>query len=181
MIGIYEYCGIQRCGKSTLMMCDLVCKLLKEYRPEQVHSNFDIEIEGVNCYRENQVLLDKILEMKDKEIRGQVILFDECGQELRARGYMDKRQQKVVSFAWQMPKMGIVLMYCSNPGNSADIILRDATWYTIMPKYHRGITRADDYMEASVIYNYERKIQSGIVVSGFQKVQELFKTLQPIK
>lgn len=180
MIGIYEYCGIQRCGKSTLMLCDLL-RLLDEYRPDQVHSNFDIFIEGVHCYQENDLLLEAILRMKRDSVRDQVILFDECGQELRARAYMDKRQTEVVNFAWQMPKMGIVLLYCSNPGNSADIILRDATWYTIMPKYHKGLTRVDDYIEVSVIFNYERRIMEGLTIHGFQQAQELFKTLQPIK
>lgn len=180
MIGIYEYCGIQRCGKSTLMICDLL-RLLDSYEARAVHSNFDIFIDGVNCYAENELLIEAILRMKRDGIRNQVILFDECGQELRARSYIDKRQTEVVNFAWQMPKMGIVLLYCSNPGNSADIILRDATWFTIMPKYHKGTRREEDFIEASVIYNYERRVQTGIRITGFQKAQELYKTLQPIK
>lgn len=181
MIGIYEYCGIQRCGKSTLMMCDTVCKLLSDgYEPEEINSNFMIKIPGVKCYGENRLLIEEVLRWKREKVRHKVILFDECGQELRARSYMDKVQTEFVNFAWQMPKMDIVMMYCSNPGNSADIILRDATWFTIMPKYHKGLEHKDDFIEVTVIYNYERRIESGLVVSGFQGVQNLFDTYQPI-
>ena len=180
MIGVYEYCGIQRCGKSTVMMCDLVSKILPAgYRTQDIHANFSIKIPGVHCMH-NDELIQKILAMKRTKVRNQVIMFDECGQELRARGYMDKVQTEVVGFTWQMPKMGWLFMYCSNVGNSADIILRDATWYTIMPRYYHGTTRLDDAIELSVIHNYDARITRGIWVRGFQGVQDLFDSYEPI-
>ena len=180
MIGVYEYSGIQRCGKSTLMMCDLVNKLLPEYSASDVYANFTIKIEGVHCM-ENVELIDEIMRMKRDKVRHKVIMFDEAGQELKARGYTDKQQTEVVSFAWQMPKRSIVLMYCSNIGNSADIILRDATWQTILPRYFRGAVREDDYILADIIFNYDMRISRWNKISGFQKVQDLFDSLEAIE
>jgi len=151
--GVIEYCSIQRQGKSTLMVRDIV-KLLPYYSPDDVYVNFPLYIEGVHCM-ENEELIEAMFKMKKDKVRRKIIGFDEVGQELKARQSWNQRQTDCVSFAWQMPKMGIVLMYCSNPGNSADIILRDATWKTIMPRYHKGETREEDYITADVIFDYE--------------------------
>lgn len=180
-VGPTEYCAPQREGKSTMMMCDYVCKILPwGYKPEDTFSNFFIDIEGVNCLN-NEAMIKRILKAKYSDERNKVFLFDEVGQELTARGFRDAVQTEVVSFAWQMPKMGHILLWCSNPGNSGDVILRDATWYTVMTKYHKGMQRRDDFIEASVIFNYELKIQTGLIVTGFQDIQDLFDSLQPIR
>lgn len=180
-IGPTEYCAPQRQGKSTLMMCDYVCKLLPMgYKAEDTFANFLVKIAGVTCL-DNEAMIKRILKAKYEDERNKVFMFDEVGQELKARGYMDKVQTEVVSFAWQMPKMGHVFLICTNPGNSADIILRDATWYVVMPKYHFGMTRKDDFIEAAVIFNYELKVQTGLIISGFQEIQDLFDTYQAIR
>lgn len=179
MIGIYEYCGIQRCGKSTLMMADYITKLYPEYSANDTYANFTVNIDGVHCM-ENEQLIDTILQMKADKVRHKVIMFDEVGQELKARGYMDKTQTDLVTFCWQMPKMDIILMYCSNVGNSADIILRLATWQTIMPTYIKGETHQDDYIDAAVIFNYDCRIMTGIQVYNVWTVHSLFDSLQPI-
>jgi hypothetical protein len=182
MIGLYEYCGIQRCGKSTLMMSDWLSKILTAgYRPQDTWANFAIFVDGVHCLT-NENMIDQILRMKRDHVRNQVLLFDEVGQELKARGFGDKIQTEIVNFAWQMPKRGIILSYCSNVGNSADIILRLATWLTIMPRYFypdRG-NRFTDYILFDVIYDYDVQIDEGYKVTGFQKAQELFDSWQPI-
>lgn len=180
VVGVYEYCGKQRCGKSTLMMCDFVCKIMPYIRIEDVVSNFKIFIRGIKCL-DNEGVIEEILRIKRDRERNKLIMFDEVGQELKARGYTDKVQTEIVNFAWQMPKRGIVLMYCSNPGNSADIILRKATWQTIMPRYVEGGSREEDYMMVDIIHNYDGEITSGIKVTGFQGVQNLFDSWQPIE
>lgn len=180
MLGIYEYCGRQRCGKSTLMMCDLVSKVLGEFAPEDVYSNFRIKIDGVHCMC-NAELISAVLGMKAEKVRHKVVMFDEVGQELKARSYTDKRQTEFVNFCWQMPKRDILLMYCSNPGNSADVIMRDATWQTVLPVYHEGLKREDDYIEASVIFNYDLRMMRGVRVYGVASVQELFDSFEPIE
>ena len=181
MMGIYEYSGIQRCGKSTLMMRDLVEKILPAgYRSEDVYANFRIFLEGVHCLS-NEAMVEAILRLKRDRARDKVLLFDEVGQELKARSYGDKLQTEVVSFAWQMPKRGILLLYCSNVGNSADIILRDATWVTVMPRYVHGVTRDEDYIKASVIFNYDCRVMRGVKVTGVARYQELFDSWEPIE
>lgn len=179
-IGTYEYCGIQRCGKSTMMVKDLVCKLLNQFAPQDIYTNFRIFIPGVNCM-ETMALVQAVFKMKADKLRHKVIIFDEAGQFLLARGYKDKDQTDFVSFAWQMPKRDIVMLYASNIGNSADVILRDATWLTIMPKYHHAPNRADDHIESAIIYNYDCVIAKNIITRGISPIQDLFDTFEPIE
>lgn len=179
-IGLYEYCGIQRCGKSTMMVKDLVVKLLGQYDPSDVFANFRIFIDGVNCM-ETEALVQAVFRMKKDKLRHKIIMFDEAGQFLLARGYKNDEQTKFVSFAWQMPKRDIIMLYASNIGNSADVILRDATWLTVMPQYHAGQTREDDYIQSAIIYNYDCRIARGIITRGISKIQELFDSFEPIE
>lgn len=180
--GLYEYCGKQRSGKSTLMVRDCVKKLVAvgPWKMSDVYCNFTVFHPEVHCL-ENKALLRTIMEFKAKDVRDKIIMLDEAGQELKARGYMDKEQTEVVSFCWQMPKMNIVLLWCSNPGNSGDVILRDATGHTVMPQYHEGRTRAEDYITAHIIDNYGCTIQSGIYIPDIHEYQEMFDTLEPVR
>jgi hypothetical protein len=175
---VQEYCAAQREGKSTMLVRDLVTKLLPAYRPEDVYSNFRIFIPGIN-HLENKDLIEAVFEIKKKKYRHKIICFDEVGQELRARESMNKTQIEFVTFAWQMPKRDISLLYCSNPGNSADIILRLATRQTIMPKYIHGIRRELDAIRAWVIFNYELKIAE-FTVWNLVPFQNLFDSFAPI-
>jgi len=175
---VQEYCAPQREGKSTLLVRDVVCKVLPLYRPEDIYSNFPIFIPGINVL-ENKDLIEAVFEAKKKKVRHKVFCFDEVGQELRARDSMNKIQTEFVTFAWQMPKRDITLLYCSNPGNSADIILRLATRQTIVPKYHHGVTRDEDYMTVGVIYNYELWI-AWWTIWNLIPFQALFDSEQPI-
>lgn len=182
--GTYEYCGPPRCGKSTLMMRDLTCKLMSAYAPEDVYANFNIKIPGVHCL-ENKDLIEAVFQIKRNKERHKVILFDEVGQELKARESMNKVQTEYVSFAWQMPKRDIIQLYCSNPGNSADIILRLATCQTIVPSYHKEFINGmraweEDWIEAGIIYNYELWVASW-TIWNFWWVQTLFDTKEPIE
>lgn len=178
--GCYEYCAPPRTGKSTLMVRD-ICKLIANYnfQPVDVWANFPIFIEGIHCL-ENKDLIQAMLEMKARKERHKIIAFDEAGQELRARESMNKTQIEVVTSAWQFPKRDIILLYGSNPGNSADIILRLATFQTIMPQYIKGPTWKEDRMRVTVLYNYEMRAEQW-EVCNFWIFQTLFNTLAPIQ
>lgn len=177
--GIYEYCGIQRCGKSTKMMYDLVVKLGKHFKPEDCISNFMIFIEGIEVYN-NEDLLQRIVDMKNRKETHKVVLYDECGQSLMARGYKKEIQTEIVSFAWQFPKRDLIWLYGSNIGNSTDIILRDATWVSVMPHYFSGETRDKDYIISDIIFNYDARVIRGVVTHGVCVVQEYYDTEEPI-
>ena len=176
--GIIEYCAIQRQGKSTLAVRDMVI-LLPNYSPDDVYANFPIYIDGVHCL-ENLELIEAVFKIFKDKLRRKIIIFDEVGQELKARQSWDKVQTEFVNNAWQMPKRGIVLLYCSNPGNSADIILRDATWKTVMPRYHKGDTWGEDYITADVIFNYELWIAHW-TIEHIWPFQLLFDSWEPIE
>jgi hypothetical protein len=181
LMGIYEYCGIQRCGKTTLMIRDLIEKILtRNFEPTDIYANFRIFIDGVNCLS-TEALIEAIFKMKRDKERHKVLLFDEIGQFLAAREHMNKEQTKLVNFAWQMPKRDIILCYASNVGNSADVILRNATWITVVPRYFFGQTREEDYIKASVIFNYDCRVMRGIIIPGVAKYQAKFDSFEPIE
>lgn len=179
--GVYEYCGIQRCGKSTMMVKDMVTRLIPVgYMPDDIFANYRIFIPGVHCLSTEQ-LIAEVFNMKELKVRHKVISFDEVGQFMLAREYKSKEQTGFVSFAWQMPKRDIVMQYASNVGNSADLILRDATWVTVLPKYFVGASRELDYIESWVSFNYDCRVVMGIVTPGVAQYQALFDSYEPIE
>lgn len=180
IFGIYEYCGIQRCGKSTKMVFDLLTQASKFYGPDDVWANFTVKVDGVHVL-ETEDLIQRVFDMKRKGEVKKVILFDECGQFLIARDYRNKEQGDFVRFAWQMPKRGILFQYGSNMGNSADVILRDATWQTIMPRYFHGKVRAEDFIVSRIICNYDMRYVDGVVMPRPDIVQRYFNSREPIE
>jgi hypothetical protein len=178
--GLYEYCAAQRQGKNTLMQRDLMEKILLLYRPDQIWANYHIYIEGIHCL-ETDALINKAFELKEKEIRDQVFLFDESGQFLIARHSFNKTQTKFVLMSWQMPKMGWLLLYADNPGNSADAILRLATTVTILPRYYHGAQRMEDYIIADIIWDQDCLIERGRQLGGVAFYQRFFNTREPVK
>ena len=190
MLSPVEYCAPQRQGKSTLMVRDMI-KLLPHYRPEDVYANFMIYIPGIHCL-ENKDLIEALFQVKRNKERHKIFLFDEVGQELRARESMNRVQTEAVTFAWQMPKRDITMLYCSNPGNSADIILRLATAQTVIPHYHKVLSpnlpdaerilevRRDDFIKAGVIFNWDRK-GAWWLIKNIAPYGELFDTFAPIQ
>lgn len=190
MLSPVEYCAPQRQAKSTLMVRDMI-SLLPHYRPEDVYANFRIFIPGINCL-ENKDLIEAIFELKRNKARHKIICFDEVSQELRARDSMNRKQTELVTFAWQMPKRDITMLFCDNPGNSADVILRLAAAQTIVTRYHKVQRpdlpdalrtldiRKDDYITAGVINNWDMKT-GRMKFTNIAPIQELFDSFEPIQ
>lgn len=177
--GIYEYSGIQRCGKSTKLVDDAI-RIIEENKPNRIISNFNVKIEGVEKYS-NEAMLKEILKIKKEKQRNIVILFDELSQVLTGRGYNKEEQTTIASFLWQMPKRFIVLLYTSNVGKSVDKIIRDATWFTIMPRYIEGENREGCILDCDVIANYDIWHEEGHEVVNVEYVQEIFNTWEEIE
>lgn len=178
IIGIYEYCGVQRCGKSTMLVADLL-RIQDEHPSFPVYCNFECYIPGVKILS-NDDMVDNILRIKRDKVRNVIILFDELSQVLSGRGYSNKVQTEVASFLWQMPKRGIILLYTSNIGKSVDLIIRDATWFTIMPNYKPGLTREGDWIEFFIIDNYGLRMSRG-ELHNIIDLQGLFDSFAPIE
>lgn len=184
--GTYEYCAIQRKGKTTLMVGDLV-KLLDpagpwRYRPDHVYANFPIFLDGVNCMN-NAQMLETIDKAKRDRWRECVFLLDECSQPplFYARNTSDKLQTSRVTFIWQVPKRGHCWLVSDNVGLSMDIQMRDGTWFTIMPmKYYEGETRSMDYIEYRVIAGYEMWYQDWILHRP-DLIQSLFDSYHEVE
>ena len=178
--GVYEYWQIQREGKTTLMVRDML--RLKEFYGvdwTRFHCNFRVFIDGVNCYS-SQGLLERMVRAMDTKERDLVFCFDELGQFLGARNYADRFQTKIANDLWQFPKRDLVFLYSDNVGLSADKTIRLATWESIFPKYVHGQTREEDYIVASVIKNYMNMTVTGIVIPYVYLFQNLFDTREPI-
>lgn len=190
--GIYEYSGIQRIGKSTLMVADLTIKVINPlegfgYEPDDVFLNFPLYIDGVHCV-DNEGMVKILKQARDEKWRNKVFVVDECSQPplFYARNTKDKLQTELVTSLWQMPKLGCTFLYSSNIGNSVDIQQRDATWFTIMPmKYAKGYDnngrrdRRMDYIDFRVIAGYELWTSDETFYQP-AAVQELFDSFAPI-
>lgn len=160
---VFEYCGIQRTGKTTLMVADDMNKLLNpyfgyDYVPDELHCNFWLDIDGVHCW-DNEQMKQVLLIAKREKWQHKIFAVDECSQPplFYARNTADKLQTELVTSIWQMPKQGHTFQYTSNVGNSVDVQQRDATWYTIMPvKYHHfPENREREYIVFRVIAGYD--------------------------
>lgn len=162
MDGIYEYCGTQRKGKSTLMVADLMNKILNpafgySYVPDEIFANFNIFISGVHCLN-NEKMLEILTRAKRENWQHKVYMIDECSQPplFYARNSMDKLQTELVTSLWQMPKKGCICQYTSNVGNSVDVQMRDATHITIMPyRYNSNPVRELESIDYRVIHGYD--------------------------
>lgn len=178
--GIYEYWQIQREGKTTLMMRDMLrLNTFHGFEWPRFHTNFRVYIPGVNSYHSRDLLQRIAQAIRDKETH-LVFVFDELGQFLGARTYMQEFQTEIANDLWQFPKRDLIFMYSDNIGLSADKVIRLATWESIMPHYYHGPTREEDYIVADVIKNYQREIVRGIVIPYVWLYQRLFNTREPI-
>lgn len=178
--GTTEYTGIQRCGKTTMMVHDYVDKLMWYYEPCDVYANFRIYIDGINCM-DTQALVGEMLRIKREKIRHKLFLFDETGQFWIARRWNKDEQIEAVNFVWQMPKRDIMLSVCTNVGNSADVIIRDGMWITVMCDFVRAERREDDYIDFAVSWNYDAVYEDGWILPAVWRYQELFDTNEPIE
>lgn len=184
--GCFEYTQIQRAGKTTLMMCDLATKIMIDHEPDDIYANFQIFVEGVNC-GDSEWIKEQIMRVKTDKLRHKVFIIDEMGQVLPARGYTDKRQSELCAFIWQMPKRDLILMGSDNVGNSADIILRDGMWQTILPRHHKGIDEngnrdiTKDWINVDVIFNYDNRVMRNIAVRNVYSVYPYFDTDEPVE
>lgn len=184
---VVEYSGIQRTGKTTMMMADVINKCLNPdfgygFEKQDCHFNFWVDINGVNCH-DNEEFLWVLKQVREKGWRRKVLCMDEASQPplMYARGYGDKEQTKNATHVWQMPKKENLWLWTSNIGNSGDVQLRDGTWLCIMPVYyHHGLNRADDYIDYRVIHAYEQWDYYETLYYP-APIQDFFDTRRPIK
>lgn len=162
MDNIYEYCGVQRTGKTTLMVADIMNKVLNpaimSYVPSEVYCNYYLDIDGVNVV-DNEKMLWVLTKARLEGWQHKVFSVDECSQPplFYARNTRDKVQTDLVTSIWQMPKKFCIMQYSSNIGNSVDVQQRDATATVIMPlRYNRNEKRELETIDYRVMNQYER-------------------------
>ena len=184
--GIYEYFGLQRVSyKTTLMTADALIKgcgynlekgLFSDdprlYKPSDIVVNYPIFIPGVKALNNKQWFYE-VSRIKREHSRHKLIIGDELNSILLARGSKDMTQSEFCVYVWQMPKMDNMLLYTNNQITGVDVIIRDATWATIMPLGH------DNHIDYSVIHNYGLTVDRGLRFNGVHKIQELFDSYAP--
>lgn len=176
--GIYEYSGIQRCGKSTKMVDDAI-KVMLENKCRRVVANFTLDIPDVECY-EMLEFMEVWWQIIEEEQTNVLMLGDELSQFLASRNYGDKKQTKLVNSLWQFPKRKIVLLYTSNIGKSVDIIVDRATWQTILPVYIDVGDWKENYIRYDVADRLELWLDEGLEMVNPYVVQSLFDTEEPV-
>lgn len=178
--GVYEYWGIQRVGKSTVMVRDMLrlCSF-NGFSFDDVYANFGVFLPGVHC-GSSDWLMREMCRIFDERLRHKIFMFDELGQFLGARNYKDKYQTKLANDLWQYPKRDLIFMYSDNVGNSADIVIRLATWETICPQFFEGDSREGDYIVCDIIKNYMGEVVKGVVIPEVWLFQRLFNTRDPV-
>lgn len=177
---IVDYSGIQRCGKSTMLVKDLF--QLKLAMPERkTYVNFALEMPDCLCMA-NEQMLEFLITAMERKIRDINVGVDELSQILTGRGYAKERQTRIASSLWQMPKRGWFFLYTSNVGASVDLIIREATTYTVLPKYIFGENgnREKDKIDYWAVSNYEQGLEKGIEYN-VAYYQRFFDTWQCIE
>lgn len=188
--GSYEYLGVQRTGKSTLMTDDYLRRVLPQAPDRPVVANYWIDLPRHVNYTlvDNDTMVQIILWVKAKGLRDWIFLFDEMGQRLGARSWASKEQTEIANFMWQVPKRGHLWLYSDNPGNSVDVVIRDATQFTLVPRYigpKNPFTAPRSELEAAylkfwIIDNHQCKLQRGVIRRDIYWTQRHFDTNQPI-
>lgn len=187
--GVYEYSGAARSGKTTLMMGDLMNKLLNKYfyeeyvyRPDEVWANYVVFLDGVNCVN-NEKMLWVLNKARAERWRHKVFMVDECSQPplFYARNSRDDMQTKLVTSLWQMPKLGTTCLYSSNLGNSVDVQMRDATWASILPLsyHHNPEDRSLETLDFRVVNGMEVWEQDMVLLNPAE-IQEYFDSFAPV-
>lgn len=181
-VGIYEFLGIQRTGKSLMMTSFLLNHVLMDYgyTPEETYLNYTLAIDGVNCMR-SEPMIELFIRSYDERITHKVWVIDEASQPpwFYARNTKDKRQTKGALSFWQQPKRRSPILFSDNIGNSVDIQQRDATWYTIMPMGLTWEDRKPVSVDIRVISNYEMWY-ADYRYYGITIARELYDDREPI-
>lgn len=161
-IGVYEYIGVQRSGKSTEMTKILLDKILdpnlkNPYQPHEIFCNYYIDIKGINC-GDNEMVCHYMTTAWLNNWKHIVFVVDEASQLFLARNSKDLSQSELCKTVWQMPKKDTVFLYSSNPGKTVDKMLRDGTWTTIVTRWikEHPIT-GQPAISLKIIKNYENK------------------------
>lgn len=169
-----EYSGRDRCGKTTMAVGDLF-RLLEtlRYSPGESWGNCFIGLEDYH-YVDNERLLFE-LEKTLMEHRQHLIYFiDDATQFFPARGYGNKRQSNVLAHIWQIQKQFCYIFYTDHVGKTVDLILDEATHYTLLPKY----SQVEDCIRYQVLFRRDVLIQKGII-ERVSLIQKRFDSWRP--
>lgn len=152
------------------------------YDPQDVYANYFIDIKGVNCLTNDEMIAYLKAEIK-AQTQKKIILIDECGQLLPALNYHDKKQVAIVRSFQQYPKLYKFLVYASAPGksNGVDPNLRMITKYVLDNfTYHHDKDRNKDYIDFRV-NNDDEDWDEAVKFLGPARIQKKFDSRRPVR
>lgn len=185
---VVEYCGIQRKGKSTLMVADIVLVFMNKrvrplyYLPDEVYCNYPLHIDGVHCGT-NEQMISWLQKAREDKWEHKLFSLDEASQPplFYARNTKDKLQTELVTSLWQTPKLKCTFLYSDNIGNSVDVQQRDATWYSVLLLEYNDHCNPDFIsIDYRVVSNYGLWFDD-YTLEHVAIIQELFDSFAPIK
>lgn len=151
------------------------------YTPEDVYANYWLNVKGVHCLT-NEEMLDYLEEEIERKTQKKIVALDECGQLLPALNYQNKRQMAIVRSFQQYPKLYKYLLYCSAPGNAngVDPNLREITFVELNNfTYHHNRDRQKDSIDYHV-QNKNEEWESDETFLGPAMVQRKFDSRRPV-
>lgn len=173
---IYEYSGPDRAGKTTMAVGDEFRLLEKgNYRPEECWGNQFLAVEGYH-HVDNERLLWELEQTLNKHRQHLVYLIDDASGFFPARGYANKRQSEVLKHIWQIQKQFCTIFYTDHIGKSVDLILDEATHYTLLPRY----VEEEDKIYYRVLFRRDVWVEDG-VIETVSRIQRRFNSWMPTK
>ena len=142
----------QDMGKTSIMVRSCLYLLAYGgYRPEECYGNLFVNVPGFNVMN-NAGLSDFMRTMVSKRMRHKVILIDEADGVFPHRFWQDKEQSKALLGLWQDIKLFNWIFWTAHLGNAVDVLLRECTQVTVIPKYRRSVDRTDAVIISSIDY-----------------------------
>lgn len=163
--------GIQDCGKTSLMtgliLRDLAAgtRWPNGYRPDDVHVNYGIKIDGVHVHDNEGMIAFLQKAIRDK-IRHKILGITEADRVFPARFWQDKGQTAALLGLWQDFGMFWTVYWDAHIGTGVDIILRDTRERAIVPSYDAKL----DIIRYGMADRIKMKVYHGLIYPHVSKM-----------
>lgn len=148
--------GAQDQGKTLVMVRTAIWLMAYGgYHPSECYGNVDIDIDGYH-FLSSDDMVDLLTRMVKEEVRHKVILLDEVDRIFPHRFWSSKEQTNALLGLWQDVKLFNYILWTAHLGGAVDLLLRECTQITVIPKYDK----LADCVNAEIISNVDMRVAS---------------------